>query len=133
MLYASLRPLKLPLTTCEVGVFFPPLNIEKANEPRLSVTDIRLLIVFETKIGPFWDFPNLTVAVPRVSRSVVTSINLLISLITTSLLSSNELLLDPLAANSFLFIFANSVLKVFIADISIFDCLKIPVFTSSTT
>ena len=133
MLYASLRPLKLPLTTCEVGVFFPPLNIEKANDPRLSVTDIRLLIVFETKIGPFWDFPNLTVAVPLVSRSVVTSINLLISSITTSLLSSNELLLDPLAANNFLFIFANSVLKVFIEDISIFDCLRIPVFTSSTT
>ena len=89
--------------------------------------------MLETKIGPFCDFPNLTVAVPRVSKSVVTSINLLISFITTSRLSSNELLLDPLAANSFLFILANSLLKVLIADISTSDCLKMPVFTSSTT
>ena len=51
---------------------------------------------FDTKIGPLPEFPIFNVAAPRLSKSVVTSRNLLISSIIRSLESSIELLAFPL-------------------------------------
>ena len=105
----------------------------KVKVPKSSVTAIRFSFVLPTNKGPFWDFPSLTEATPLESISVLTSISLLISSIITSLLSNKELLLAPLAASNFWLTLANSVASMFTEVISISDCFKIPVPTSSTT